>query len=250
MQAARECVNSKSATDREHWLALSPYLDQVLDLPDEQRESWILELESSQPDIAASVRRLLVFRNAEPLDSLVIDHGDVPRLPPGAAYLREGELLGSYRVLRELGHGGMAVVYLAERADGHFEQQVALKILRFGTQGTTAHHHFAQERQILASLHHPAIARLIDGGVTPSGLQYLAMEYVDGVRIDRYCDEHCLGIEDRLRLFLKVADAVRYAHQRLIVHRDIKPSNIVVTSDGSVKLLDFGIAKLLDPGQM
>jgi serine/threonine-protein kinase len=238
-------MSDKPVMDRERWLAVSPYLDQAFDLPPEQLEPWLQQLELSAPHIATDVRRLLTVQHADPFSSFLT--GVVTQPPDDAQSLHEGELLGSYRVLRELGHGGMAVVYLAERADGHFEQQVALKILRFASPGGEARRHFAQERQILASLNHPAIARLIDGGITPSGLPYLAMEYVDGTRIDRYCDERRLSIEDRLRLFLKVAEAVQYAHRRLIVHRDLKPTNIFITSDGAVKLLDFGIAKLLDP---
>src|SRR5262245_38366032 len=160
---------------------------------------------------------------------------------------RSQMLIGNYRVLHEIGRGGMAVVYLAERADGHFEQRVALKCLQFNPEGETTRAHFAQERQILASLNHPGIARLIDGGITGENVPYLVMEYVEGLPIDRYCDEHRLSLEDRLRLFMKVAEAVEYAHRHLIVHRDLKPSNVLVTADGVVKLLDFGIAKLLDP---
>lgn len=239
----------KPAMDREHWLAVSPYLDQALELAPEKLEPWLLDLESTAPHIAGDVRRLLAVQGARPFGSFLSGAATPPPLED-VQHLNDGELLGSYRVRRELGRGGMAVVYFAERADGHFEQHVALKVLRVGAQGSDARHHFAQERQILASLNHPAIARLIDGGITPSSLPYLAMEYVEGLRIDRYCDEHRLTIEDRLRLFLKVAEAVQYAHRRLIVHRDIKPSNIVVTADGAVKLLDFGIAKLLEPDRM
>ena len=133
----------------------------------------------------------------------------------------------------------MAVVYLAERADGQYSQRVALKVLRFGLKGSQAQFHFAQERQILASLDHQSIARLIDAGITPTGLPYLVMEYVEGVPIDRYCDEQRLSIDARLKLFLQVADAVRYAHRHLIVHRDLKPSNIVVTREGDGQAARF-----------
>ena len=160
------------------------------------------------------------------------------------------ELIGNFRVLREIGHGGMAVVYLAERADGSYSQRVALKILRHGLTDSQAQFHFAQERQILASLEHPSIARLLDAGTTATGLRYLAMEYVEGVPIDRYCDEQRLSIDARLTLFVKVLEAVQYAHGHLIAHRDLKPSNIVVTPEGAVKLLDFGIAKLLAPATL
>jgi serine/threonine-protein kinase len=241
-------MRRKHVMDRQRWLAVSPYLDQAFDLPRDALEGWLRILESTEPRIAADVRELLDAHTDEAFASFLTGQAASP--PVETQYAREGELIGNYRVLRELGRGGMALVYLAERADGHFEQRVALKILRFGADGEEARHHFAQERQILASLNHPTIARLIDGGITPAGLPYLAMEYVEGTRIDHYCDEHRLSIEDRLRLFVKVAEAVGHAHRHLIVHRDLKPSNIVVTREGAVKLLDFGIAKLLEPDAM
>jgi len=223
---------------------LNVYLDQALDLPIGRREEWLRELESKEPTIAAEIRRLLASGATARFESFLNEPVTPAPMTPAA-----GEALGSFRILRELGQGGMAVVYLAERADGHYSQQVALKVLRFGLKGSQAQFHFTQERQILASLDHQSIARLIDAGITISGLPYLVMEYVEGVPIDRYCDEHRLAIDARLKLFLQVADAVRYAHRHLIVHRDLKPSNIVVTREGTVKLLDFGIAKLLAPGR-
>jgi serine/threonine-protein kinase len=226
-------------------VGLDAYLDQALELPVARREEWLRELESREPTVAADIRRLLAAEATERFASFLNE--PVARAP--TAHALTGEVLGNFRVLRELGQGGMAVVYLAERADGQYSQRVALKVLRFGLKGSQAQFHFAQERQILASLDHQSIARLIDAGLTPTGLPYLVMEYVEGVPIDRYCDQHRLSIDARLKLFLQVADAVRYAHRHLIVHRDLKPSNIVVTRDGSVKLLDFGIAKLLAPGR-
>lgn len=157
----------------------------------------------------------------------------------------EGRRIGAYRLVREIGQGGMARVFLAERADGQFRQEVALKLMRPGFDFDMERRRFLAERQILASLHHPNIARLLDGGVTDEGLPYLALEYIEGQPIDEYCDERRLAIRDRLALFLAVTEATQYAHRNLIVHRDLKPSNIQVTSDGQVKLLDFGIAKLL-----
>ena len=159
-----------------------------------------------------------------------------------------GKQVGPYRLLQPLGRGGAATVYLAERSDGNFEQRVAVKILRSrDDEAADIVRRFEQERQILAALEHPNVARLIDGGTTEWGRPYLVVEHVDGMPIDRYCDERQLSIRDRLLLFLDVVDAVQNAHRRLIVHRDIKPSNILVTVSGQVKLLDFGIAKLLDP---
>src|SRR5438552_7651708 len=159
----------------------------------------------------------------------------------------EGRRIGAYRIVRQIGRGGMSRVFLAERADGEFTQQVALKLLRPGLDSEIDRHRFRAERQILASLNHPNIARLLDGGVTDEGQPYLVLELVDGKPIDRYCDDHGLGVRPRLELFLAIADAVQSAHRSLIVHRDLKPSNILVTDDGMVKLLDFGLAKLLEP---
>lgn len=219
------------------------YLDQALDLPPAEREAWLRELEGKEPHVAAEVRRLLAAHATARFDSFLNE----PIVLPPVTYAVTGELIGNFRVLREIGQGGMAMVYLAERADGNYSQRVALKILRHGLTDSQAQFHFAQERQILASLDHQSIARLLDAGTTATGLHYLAMEYVKGVPIDRYCDEQRLSIDARLTLFLRVAEAVQYAHGHLIVHRDLKPSNIVVTPEGAVKLLDFGIAKLLAP---
>ncbi len=157
-------------------------------------------------------------------------------------------LIGPYRLVREVGRGGMGVVYMAERDDGEFRQRVAVKIIRQTLAGVETRRHFKRERQILASLNHPNIARLLDGGVSADGEPFLAMEYVEGVRIDHYADKRRLPAEARLELFRRVCAAVQYAHQNLVIHRDLKPSNILVTAEGVPKLLDFGIAKLLDPG--
>ncbi len=156
-----------------------------------------------------------------------------------------GRQLGPYRLVRELGLGGMGIVFLGERCDGHFEQRVALKVARLGLAGDEAIRRFLAERRILAGLEHPHIARLLDGGVTPEGLPFFAMEYVEGVPIGDYCDARGLSLSQRIELFLGVCAAVDHAHRRLVVHRDLKPSNILVTASGDVKLLDFGIAKLL-----
>ena len=163
----------------------------------------------------------------------------------GEVTVEPGGRVGPYRVLRELGRGGMAVVYLAERADGQFEQQVALKLIKRGMDSEEILSRFLRERQILARLEHPNIARLVDGGLAADSRPYFALEYVDGSPITDYCDAHELGTERRLHLFLEACEAVQYAHGRLVVHRDLKPSNILVSGNGSPKLLDFGIAKLL-----
>jgi serine/threonine protein kinase/tetratricopeptide (TPR) repeat protein len=164
----------------------------------------------------------------------------------GVDDVQPGRLIGRYRVLRTLGRGGMGAVYLAERADEQFKQQVAVKLIGGMVAGGALARRFRSERQILANLNHPNIARLLDGGASDDGVPYLAMEFIDGTRIDHYCEQHNLNVRQRLHLFQQVCAAVQYAHQHLVVHRDIKPSNILVTAEGSPKLLDFGIAKLLD----
>jgi len=155
-----------------------------------------------------------------------------------------GRRIGPYRLMRLIGRGGMGAVYLGVRDDDQYQKQVAIKLLKRGMDTDFLLSRFRQERQILANLEHPFIARLIDGGATQDGLPYLVMEHVDGVPITRYCDEKHLSIPERLRLFRLVCEAVQYAHQNLVVHRDLKPSNILITKEGIPKLLDFGIAKV------
>jgi serine/threonine protein kinase len=157
----------------------------------------------------------------------------------------EGRRLGPFEILREIGRGGMGTVYLARRADDLFQQQVAIKVVTPETSGAEVIRRFYQEREILASLQHPNIARIYDGGSTEEGWPYFVLEYVEGEPINCYCDEHKLNVTERLMLFEQVCAAVEYAHQRFVVHRDLKPSNVLVTKDGTAKLLDFGIAKLL-----
>ena len=158
----------------------------------------------------------------------------------------ERKRVGPYRIVRQLGQGGTARVYLAERDDGQFTQRVALKLLRPGHDSEIDQERFRAERQILASLNHPNVARLLDGGMSDDGLPYIVMELIEGEPIDRYCESRALPARERLEIFMTVCDTTQYAHRRLIVHRDLKPSNILVTSDGLVKLLDFGLAKLLE----
>src|SRR5262245_859384 len=160
---------------------------------------------------------------------------------------RIGERIGPYRIVRALGAGGMGSAYLAERADEAFEKRVAIKLIKRGMDTDAVLRRFRQERQILADLDHPHIARLIDGGTTNDGLPYFVMEYVEGTPLDAYCHMQRLSIADRVALFRRVCDGVQYAHDHRVIHRDLKPSNILVTSDGTPKLLDFGIAKALAP---
>ena len=158
-----------------------------------------------------------------------------------------GRRIGAYRLIRELGRGGMGAVFLAQRDDAEFKKAVAIKLIKRGMDTDFVLNRFRNERQILATLDHPFIARLLDGGTTDDGLPYFVMEYVEGSPIHQYCDENRLSIRERLQLFQKVCSAANYAHQNLIIHRDLKPGNILVTKDNSPKLLDFGIAKILDP---
>ena len=180
---------------------------------------------------------------ADPPAGLVADaFGDISSTPSDA-----GRMIGHYKLLECIGSGGMGAVYLAERADQQFQMQVAIKLIKRGMDTDSVLRRFQHERQILASLEHPNIARLLDGGTTDDGVPYFVMEYIEGHRIDRYAEEHQLPISERLELFRQVCGAVSYAHQRLVVHRDLKPSNILVTPSGVPKLLDFGIAKIIQP---
>jgi eukaryotic-like serine/threonine-protein kinase len=165
----------------------------------------------------------------------------------GTAML-SGTRVGPYRIVREIGRGGAGTVYLAIRADEKVRQRAAIKLIRHGGDSQSILNRFRHEWQILASLDHPNIARFLDGGTTADGVPWLALDYVEGLRIDEYCDRHLLSTVDRLRLFRSVCSAVQHAHQNLVVHRDLKPSNILITADGTPKLLDFGIAKILNPG--
>ena len=172
------------------------------------------------------------------------------RLETDVDAVKTGTRIGPYRIVREIGRGGMGAVYLAERDDEHYQQQVAIKLIKPGLGGDVIRRRFRNEMQILAELNHPNIARLFDAGTTADGLPYLVMEYVEGSPINVFCDQHQLSVEQRLRLFCTVCEAVQYAHQHLVIHRDIKPGNILVTSEGLPKLVDFGIAKLLQDGTL
>lgn len=236
------------------WHRVEALLDAVLDLPPEQRSAYLDAACADDPTLRREVESLLALetqaqaRLGESLDDFAgtfVNHLQTEREEQDAAQV-VGQAVGPFRIARLLGRGGMGSVYLAERADGAFFQQVALKIVRRGLDTDDILTRFRYERQILASLDHPHIARLLDGGVTPDGRPYFAMEYVDGVPITTFADSQRLTTQQRLVLFRTVCRAVQYAHQNLVIHRDLKPSNILVTADGTVKLLDFGIAKLLD----
>lgn len=223
----------------------------VVDLDPAARSATLMEACGSDRDLFAEVDSLL--RAHDTADGQFLEtsalHGATQEalnhVSPDSPDLA-GMTLRPYRLRREIGSGGMGSVWLADRVDGEFEQQVAVKLIRRGMDTEDILRRFRTERQVLASLQHPHIARLLDGGTTTDGLPYLVMEYVEGERIDRWCDQQRLNITQRINLFLDVCDAVHDAHRNLVVHRDLKPGNILVAADGAPKLLDFGIAKMLD----
>ncbi len=211
-----------------------------------EREAWI-DAHAAGADEGSALRRLLAADDGSGfLDTPATEHAAHLVADEITADGLIGQHIGAFRLVRTLGCGGMAAVFLGERVDADFEQHVAIKLLRRGLYSELEQRLFQRERQVLASLDHPNIARLIDGGVTDAGIPYLVMEHVDGVPITQHADEHALEVRARLALFLAVCRTVEAAHRSLIVHRDIKPSNILVEADGTVKLLDFGIAKLID----
>ncbi|MEM1178582.1 MAG: serine/threonine-protein kinase [Acidobacteriota bacterium] len=230
------------------WRRIESIFGEALELAPEARQAFLDRACSGDPALRAEVDSLLgadadaspTFLD-QPVDDPVDLLGDAPE-PPGA-----GDRVGAYRLVKKLGEGGMGTVYLAERDDGAFEREVAVKVLRAGLWDEHARRRFDVERRILATLDHPGIARLLDGGTTPTGAPFVVMERVDGEPIDRYCRRLGLSADARVDLVVEVCDAVAAAHRSLVVHRDIKPSNVLVDVDGRPKLLDFGIAKILDP---
>lgn len=222
--------------DRGNWQTLEPLLDYALDLSAEQRERWLRELSDRSPGLAADLQAFLA-------EEALADRTGFLELPE---LTLAGLELGAYRLERPLGQGGMGTVWLARRTDGRFEGVAALKLLNLAMVSPISQARFRREGSVLARLDHPGIAKLLDAGISPTGQPFLVLEYVDGTPIDEYIRTHQLDRSERLQLFLKVLDAVGHAHANLVVHRDLKPSNILVSDAGRVKLLDFGIAKLLD----
>jgi serine/threonine-protein kinase len=232
-----------SGTLEDLWPEISPLLDEAMELPDSARQSWLENLAQRAPELAAHVKSCLLGV-AELVDRKFLEAPLGLQAPASLA----GHALGAYTLERPLGYGGMGTVWLAHRSDGRFEGQVAVKLLNAALVGHPSEQRFAREGRVLARLQHPNIARLLDAGVEAERQPYLVLEYVQGERIDQYCNQRGLGIEQRIRLFLDVLAAVAHAHSNLVVHRDLKPSNILVTGQGEVKLLDFGIAALLSGG--
>jgi tetratricopeptide (TPR) repeat protein len=225
----------------DRWARVSPYLDEALDLDADALDAWLVTLRASHPEIAADVEDCLADRAAATREGFLA----APVLDGPSASLA-GLVVGQYRLVEPIGQGGMGTVWLAERTDGRYQGRAAVKMLNVALVNREGEARFAREGSILARLTHDGIARLIDAGTSPLGQPYLVLDYVEGEHIDRYCERAQLPIAARLRLFLEVLDAVAHAHANLVVHRDIKPSNVLVTTGGRVKLLDFGIAKLMD----
>jgi serine/threonine protein kinase len=213
--------------------------DAASDLPATERQAWVEAHAGGNPEVIASVMRLLRASSASGQGFMA-----EPAFKRERPALEEGMMIGPYRVLRELGSGGMGVVYLAERSDEVYRRQTAVKVIRPELRTHPLKDRFLQEREILAALDHPNIARIVDGGTTPNGLPYFVMDYVDGLPLDEFCRKHRATLDQRLHLFRQTCEAVEYLHNNNVLHRDLKPANILVTNSGQVKLLDFGVSKL------
>jgi len=231
---------------RTHDLAGEIFVE-ALERPAGERATYLDHVCRGEPELRREVESLLDSHAESPdfLEAPVLQALRFAR-PSGRAL--EGSRVGPYRVVSEIGRGGMGVVYLAVRADDAFEKKVAIKLVKKGMDTDEIVRRFGRERRILAALDHPHIARMLDAGSTDDGLPYFVMEYVEGQSILEYCETHRLTVPERLKLFRSVCSAVAFAHQNLIVHRDLKPGNILVDSGGVVRLLDFGIAKLVADG--
>ena len=231
--------------DSARWNKIQELFEAALDREREEREAFLRDACAGDDELLREVKSLLAEDEAghSLLEGLAVDAVGLSQ-----ELSMEGKHVGPYRIVKQIATGGMGAVYLAERDDGQFEQKVALKLIKKGMDSEAILRRFQGERQILARLRHPNIAQLLDGGLTENGLPYFTMEYVEGDPIDAYCDKHRLTIDQRLKLFLDVCEVVQYAERNLVVHRDLKPSNIMVTREGVVKLLDFGIAKVVGEG--
>lgn len=227
------------------WQRIEVLFDEAVKLSGEKREKFLRAISEQKPGLYQELVSLL---EADAATHPLLDGHVIQVLEADSDLSMQGKQIGPYRIVRLLGAGGMGDVYLAERVKGDFDQRVALKLIKRGMDSQDILQRFRSERQILAQLQHPNIAHLLDGGLSEDGQPYFAMEYVDGQPIDAYCDAKRLTIAERLHLFLTVCQAVQYAHRTLVVHRDLKPANILVTQDDSVKLVDFGIAKMIADG--
>jgi eukaryotic-like serine/threonine-protein kinase len=230
----------------ERWKQVKGILEAALEASSKERAALLDKACLDDPALRKEVEELLASYDEDFLEQTPLD-GLKQALAEDQSQALEGHFIGPYKIIRELGKGGMGAVYLALRADDQYKKRVAIKLVKRGMDTDEVLNRFRHERQILASLDHPNIARLLDGGTTEDGLPYFVMEYIEGQPIDKYCDDNRLTTVERLKLFQTVCSAVHYAHQNLVVHRDLKPSNIIVTNEGVPKLMDFGIAKLLNP---
>ncbi len=234
-----------AAMNPERWKRVKQLLDEALAVKSGERAALLERACAGDPQLRQEVESLVASHEQAGTDFLKAPAVDLAAVVSNG--LRSGRRIGVYEIVAEIGHGGMGEVYRAVRADGQYTKDVAVKLVRVGHDTNSMLERFRNERQILASLDHPNIARLLDGGTTDDGVPYLVMELIEGQPIDAYCDAHKLSVSERLLLFRQVCAAVQYAHQRLVIHRDIKPGNILVTKQGEPKLLDFGIAKIVTP---
>lgn len=230
---------------QQQWEKIKEVFTAALEQPVDVRAQFLADACGDDEMLRREVESLL-DAHEEPKHLLEKHAFDLPAQLRTDGQSYEGKRFGPYRILREVGRGGMGAVFLAERADGEFQQQVALKIIRQSFADGELEKHFRRERQILASLNHPHIAKLLDGGVSDTGELFLAMEFIEGESLIDFAEDHRLTIEERLQLFLKICRAVSFAHQSLIIHRDLKPSNVLVSEDGGPKLLDFGLARVFE----
>ena len=244
--AAQGNQRERSGVTSERWKRVEALFEQVVEIPTADRPQFIEGI--GDDELRREVESLLEAHDqAGPFIEEPDRFFSSERLEPDGASFLPGEIIDRYRIIREIGRGGMGAVFLAERADDAYQKQVAIKLIKRGMDTDSVLRHFRNERQILAGFDHPNIARLFDGGTTESGLPYFVMEYVEGLSIHDYCQAHALSVVERLQLFREVCAAVSYAHRHLVIHRDIKRSNILITAEGVPKLLDFGIAKILQP---
>ena len=241
--------NRQSGVTSERWKEVEAVFEQVLEVPVGERSAFIDRTCADDEELRHEVKSLLESHGRA---GTFLHDSDLffcrESFAEDGSLLVPGQTIDRYRIIREIGRGGMGAVYLAERADAEYEKQVAIKLIKRGMDTDAVLRHFRNERQILASFDHPNIARLFDGGTTGDGLPYFVMEYVEGLPINEYCNKQALSINERLKLFREVCAAVSYAHRHLVIHRDIKRTNILVTPEGIPKLLDFGIAKILQEG--
>ncbi len=228
--------------DSDRWQKLKDIFTEAVELTPESRSAYLSELRVNEKTLSEELAELIA--SEEESENFLKKSFEINfDLPSAQTFI--GARIGNYKIQREIGRGGMGAVFEAARQDGEFEQKVAVKLTDNGFLSDEFRRRFKNERQILAALAHPNIVRLFDGGILPNRTPYFVMEYVEGVSLNRFCRENEVDLDAKLDVFLQVCAAVAYAHQQLIVHRDLKPSNILVTKNGQVKLLDFGIAKTL-----